>query len=120
MTNLKPQSVMKWYNYIASFLAGVFLINTLPHFIHGIDGDSFPTPFSSINEHGLSSPVVNDLWALFNLSVGLLLLAAGKILRVNKWSVILVVGGIAAFSLVLSAMSPTVLAYYRSIHQTHF
>jgi len=107
---------MKWYNYIACFFAGLFLINTLPHFVHGIDGDSFPTPFASATEHRLSSPLVNVLWALFNLSVGLILLRAGKMLRVNKWSLIAVGAGLAAFSLLLSAMAPTALAYYRSLH----
>lgn len=38
---------MKWYNYIACFFAGLFLSNAIPHFVQGITGHSFPTPFSS-------------------------------------------------------------------------
>jgi hypothetical protein len=35
-----------WYDYIASFFAGMFLANAVPHFVHGISGDRFPTPFA--------------------------------------------------------------------------
>ena len=38
---------MKWYHYIACFFAGLFLANTVPHFVHGVSGESFPTPFCS-------------------------------------------------------------------------
>ncbi len=27
---------MKWYNYLACFLAGVFLIHIVPHLMHGM------------------------------------------------------------------------------------
>ena len=33
---------MKWYHYIASFFAGVFLANVVPHFINGVSGTHFP------------------------------------------------------------------------------
>jgi len=48
---------MKWYNYVACFFAGVFLANVVPHFIHGVSGDSFPTPFANPPGKGLSSPI---------------------------------------------------------------
>jgi len=53
-----------WYDYIASFFAGMFLTNVVPHFVHGISGDPFPTPFSRPPGKGLSSPTVNVVWAL--------------------------------------------------------
>jgi hypothetical protein len=37
---------MNWYDYIACFFAGMFLANVVPHFVHGISGDCFPTPFA--------------------------------------------------------------------------
>jgi hypothetical protein len=61
---------MTWYDYVTCFFAGAFLANTVPHFVHGISGDRFPTPFASPPGKGLSSPAVNVLWALFNLLVG--------------------------------------------------
>ena len=60
---------MKWYHYIACFFAGLFLANTVPHFVHGISGESFPTPFAHPPGKGLSSPTINVVWALGNLVV---------------------------------------------------
>jgi hypothetical protein len=70
---------MNWYNYFASFFAGMFLANTVPHFVHGISGDRFPTPFAKPPGRGLSSPTVNVLWALLNLVAGYFLFRTGKI-----------------------------------------
>ena len=50
---------MNWYDYIACFFAGMFLANVVPHFVHGISGDRFPTPFAHPPGKGLSSPTVN-------------------------------------------------------------
>ena len=68
-----------WYNYLAAFFAGVILTNAVPHFTHGISGDKFPTPFSKPHGKGLSSPVVNTLWACFNLLIGYILFRVSKV-----------------------------------------
>ena len=70
---------MNWYHYIACFFAGMFLANVVPHFVHGISGDRFPTPFAHPPGKGLSSPTVNVLWALLNLVVGYILFRVGKV-----------------------------------------
>ncbi|MGD0754748.1 MAG: hypothetical protein ABR927_06770 [Bacteroidales bacterium] len=70
---------IQWYNYLASFFSGVFLANAVPHFIHGISGDKFPTPFSKPSGKGLSSPVVNTLWACFNLLIGYILYRVSEV-----------------------------------------
>ena len=93
---------MKWYHYIACFFAGAFLANTVPHLIHGISGDRFPSPFSNPPGKGLSSPTVNVLWALFNLLVGYLLFRAGKISKGNLPALIIFFAGIIAMSVMLS------------------
>jgi hypothetical protein len=93
---------MKWYHYVACFFAGLFLANTVPHFIHGISGDKFPTPFSTPPGKGLSSPTVNVLWALFNLVIGYLLYRAGKISKTNTLSIIILFLGIVVMSIMLS------------------
>ncbi len=38
---------MNWYDYVACLFAGMFLANVVPHFVHGISGDRFPTPFAN-------------------------------------------------------------------------
>lgn len=70
---------MTWQNYLACFLAGLFLTNFVPHFVKGVCGDRFPTPFAKPPGIGLSSPTVNVVWALLNLAVGFLLFRAGKV-----------------------------------------
>ena len=92
---------MHWYNHVACFFAGSFLANVVPHFVHGISGDRFPTPFAKPPGKGLSSPTVNVLWALLNLIIGYLLYRAGGV-RTNAVTLILFLAGIAAIGLILS------------------
>lgn len=93
---------MKWYNYLACFFAGFFLLNTVPHLIHGISGDPFPSPFANPPGKGLSSAMVNTLWGLFNLVVGYLLFRAGKLTRSNIWGIVLFFAGVIISSLMLA------------------
>ncbi|MDR3673538.1 MAG: hypothetical protein P4L36_22025, partial [Holophaga sp.] len=55
---------------LASFFAGLLLANAVPHFVHGVSGDRFPSPFAHPPGKGLSSPTVNVLWSLLNLAIG--------------------------------------------------
>lgn len=93
---------MKWYHYVAVFFAGAFLANVVPHFIHGISGDSFPTPFATPPGKGLSSPLVNVLWGCLNLIVGYILFLASKASVKNKLSMLILFLGILAISIQLS------------------
>lgn len=93
---------MKWYHYIACFFAGAFLANFVPHFVHGVSGDPFPSPFSNPPGIGPSSPLINVLWALGNLVVGVLLYKVGKISWSNKWSLLFLFIGFALMSINLS------------------
>ncbi len=61
---------MHWYFYVSYFFGGAFLANAVPHFVSGICGRSFPTPFASPPGRGPSSPIVNVLWGTFNAVVG--------------------------------------------------
>jgi hypothetical protein len=63
-----------WYFYLLDFLGGLLLANGVPHFVQGISGNPFPTPFAKPPGVGDSSPVTNVLWGLGNLAVGGLLL----------------------------------------------
>ncbi len=60
---------MRWYFYTAYFFGGAFLVNAVPHFVHGVSGRSFPTPFASPPGKGQSSPTVNVLWGTLNAVV---------------------------------------------------
>ncbi len=65
---------MSWYVYVAHFVSGLFLANAVPHFVHGISGAPFQSPFASPPGVGESSPLVNVLWGFANLVIGYILL----------------------------------------------
>ncbi len=66
---------MGWYVYLAHFFAGVFLANGIPHFVHGISGRTFQSPFASPPGVGVSSPIVNVIWGFVNFVIGYVLLS---------------------------------------------
>jgi hypothetical protein len=66
---------MDWLATLAHFFAGMLLTNGVPHFVNGISGRRFPSPFASPPGRGESRPVVNVVWGLANFLLGYLLLA---------------------------------------------
>ena len=80
----------------------MFLANFVPHFINGVSGNLFPTPFANPPGKGLSSPVINVLWAMFNLLIGYLLFRFSKTNAQNKLSMIILFIGIVCMSIMLS------------------
>ncbi len=64
---------MEWIHYISYFFGGAFLTNALPHFVSGLMGRPFQSPFAKPPGQGLSSSTVNALWGFFNLAVGYVL-----------------------------------------------
>lgn len=93
---------MNWHQYIACFFAGMFLANVVPHFVHGISGDRFPTPFAHPRGKGLSSPTVNVVWAQFNLVAGYILFRAGKVSSGDGSALLIFFAGIVLISTMLS------------------
>jgi hypothetical protein len=64
---------MAWYSYLILFFGGFVLANGVPHFVRGISGEKFQSPFATPRGVGESSPVVNLVWGFANLAVGLAL-----------------------------------------------
>ena len=93
---------MAWYLYIVSFFAGIFLANAVPHFVQGVSGNKFPTPFSKPPGRGLSSPTVNVVWALFNIVLGYILFVLGQVNSGNMLSLVVFFIGVAAISIMSS------------------
>jgi len=85
---------MRWYYYLSYFFGGAFLVNAIPHFVSGVLGHPFQTPFASPPGEGLSSAVVNVVWGAFNLIVGYFLICrVGNFeLRQTKHALIFGVG----------------------------
>ncbi len=65
---------MSWYFYLLEFFAGAFLANGVPHFVQGMSGHWFQSPFAKPPGVGESSPLSNALWGFGNLVAGALLL----------------------------------------------
>lgn len=72
--------IMLWLHDLAYFFGGVFLANAVPHFVSGMMGRSFQSPFAKPRGKGLSSSTVNVLWGFGNL-----VLAYCLILRVGQF-----------------------------------
>ena len=94
---------MRWYHYIAYFFGGAFLANVVPHFVNGVSGNAFQSPFASPPGEGLSSSLVNVLWGLFNLTVAYLLICRVGSFNLRKTTHALTLGaGILVMSLMLA------------------
>lgn len=61
---------MNWLHDGSYFLAGAFLSNGIPHFVSGVMGRPFQTPFAKPPGKGLSSSTTNVVWGFFNFAVG--------------------------------------------------
>ena len=93
---------MRWYHYVAYFFAGAFLANAIPHFVNGVSGHPFQSPFAHPPGEGLSSSTVNVLWGFFNLAVGYVLLCRGKFELRNTRHVVVLGLGVLAMAVMLS------------------
>jgi len=65
---------MPWYFHLLQFVSGLFLANGVPHFVQGVSGHRFQSPFATPPGVGESSPLINTLWGYANLAVGAVLL----------------------------------------------
>ena len=64
---------MNWLHDIAYLFGGAFLANAVPHFVSGMMGRPFQSPFAKPPGEGLSSSTVNVVWGFFNIVIGYLL-----------------------------------------------
>lgn len=59
----------EWWYYIVAIFAPLLLVNGVPHFVNGVSGKQFPSPFSG-GAGTLDSALRNVLWGGGNLIVG--------------------------------------------------
>ena len=94
---------MRWNHYLSYFFGGAFLANAIPHFVNGITGHPFQSPFASPPGQGLSSAMVNVLWGAFNLFIGYLLVCRVGTFELRKTKHVLIAGlGVLLMALMLS------------------
>jgi len=68
------ENEMAWYCFVLEFVSGLFLANGVPHFVQGVCGHRFQSPFASPPGVGESSPLSNALWGFINFVVAFVLL----------------------------------------------
>ncbi len=91
---------MRWYHYVAYFFGGAFLVNAIPHFVAGVSGSPFQSPFAHPPGEGLSSSTVNVLWGFLNLALGYLLVCRVGTFELRKTAhVVAFAAGILAMAL---------------------
>src|SRR5580698_3521015 len=83
---------MRWYHYFSYFWGGAFLANAVPHFVSGVTGHPFQSPFASPPGVGLSSARVNVLWGALNLVIAYLLLCRVGLFEVRRTRHVLAAG----------------------------
>ncbi len=66
---------MDWLHDVSYLFGGIFIGNAIPHFVSGVMGRPFQSPFARPPGRGLSSSTVNVLWGSANFLVAYLLLA---------------------------------------------
>jgi hypothetical protein len=66
---------MNWLHDVSYLFGGAFLANAVPHFVSGMMGRPFQSPFAKPPGKGLSSSTVNVLWGFANFVIAYLLIA---------------------------------------------
>ncbi len=59
---------------VSYFFGGIFLANAVPHYVSGVMGRAFQSPFAKPPGKGLSSSTVNVLWGFANIILGYVLI----------------------------------------------
>ena len=94
---------MEWVHYVSYFFGGAFLANAVPHFVSGVLGRPFQSPFAKPPGKGLSSSTINVLWGFFNLVVGYVLVCRVGNFDLRSTADVVVAGlGVLAMGLMLA------------------
>jgi hypothetical protein len=78
-------TAINWLHELSYFFGGAFLTNAVPHFVSGVMGRPFQSPFAKPHGEGLSSSTVNVLWGFFNLVVAYLLICRVGDFDLRAW-----------------------------------
>ena len=101
---------MEWLHLASYFFGGAFLSNAVPHFVSGVTGQAFQSPFAQPPGKGLSSATVNVLWGFFNLVVGYVLVC-----RIGDFG-LKITGDAAAFGLGILAIGIFSARHFSQFH----
>ena len=71
---------MDWLHDLSYLFGGAFLVNAVPHFVSGVTGRAFQSPFAKPSGVGLSSATVNVVWGFANFVI-----AYGLVIGVGRF-----------------------------------
>jgi hypothetical protein len=96
---------MEWAQILSYFFGGAFLTNAVPHFVSGVMGRPFQSPFAKPHGEGLSSSTVNVLWGFLNLAIGYALICRVGDFDLRATSDVVALGlGVLGMGLVMARM----------------
>jgi len=107
---------MNWLYDVSYLFGGAFLANAVPHFVSGVTGRPFQSPFAKPPGKGLSSSTVNVLWGFANFVIAYLLIvrvgnfdphAADQVIAVGVGVLIIAVMSARMFGRFHGGNSPT-------------
>ena len=82
-------------SYLFLVSAGILFVNGIPHFVQGLCGNSFQSPFAEPPGVGESSPVVNVIWGFLNLAgAGLIIDLSGFEFGLNMNTLLFALSGL--------------------------
>ncbi|MGA2871670.1 MAG: hypothetical protein ABSF34_21225 [Verrucomicrobiota bacterium] len=94
---------MEWLHEVSYFFGGLLLTNAVPHFVSGVTGHPFQSPFAKPPGEALSSSTVNVLWGFLNLAIGYVLICRVGRFSLRSTADVVVAGvGVLAMSLILA------------------
>jgi hypothetical protein len=71
----KERLITDWLHEVSYLFGRAFLANAVPHFVSGVMGQPFQSPFAKPPGKGLSSSTINVLWGFANFVIAYLLIA---------------------------------------------
>jgi hypothetical protein len=83
---------MHWLQLVSYFFGGAFFANAVPHFVSGVMGKPFQSPFAKPPGQGLSSSTVNVLWGFANFVIAYLLIARVGVFDLRAADQVIAVG----------------------------
>ncbi len=83
---------MNWLHLVSYFFGGAIAANAVPHFVSGMMGRAFQSPFATPPGKGLSSSTVNVLWGFFNAGIAYLLVVHVGEFLLRSWLHVLAFG----------------------------
>jgi len=83
-----------WIADVSYVFGGAFQVNAVPHFVSGVTGRPFQSPFAKPAGEGLSSARVNVLWGALNFAIAYVLIyrVGTFVLRSTEHAVLLGIG----------------------------